>query len=267
MRVLFFVFLFSLALFAEQTYKFGVFPHMPLKKLHAVFDVVTKDLETQLDRPVVLMTKPYYKLYKEELNRGIYDFAFIQPLDYVQAHELQGYIPLARRAEDLRSIMVVLKASNYNDIEDIKDRVIASAPAQAAVTKMMLASLEKEGYRVLDDFTLSYSKNHFICLQKLVDAKAAACITAKRSVEFFNQEKGVNSFKIIYETKALPHALFVAHPRVPLETRKLIEKRILSWDSDEKGRLMLKKGRLLNFIKARDTDYGSVREFMKVEVK
>lgn len=267
MRVLILVLLFCLTLFAQNTYKFGVFPHMPLKKLHSVFSVITNDLEKQLDRPVVLMTKPYYKLYKEELNRGVYDFAFIQPLDYTQAHDLQGYIPLVRMREDVSSIMVVLKASNYNKIEEIKDKVIAFAPAEATVTKMMLASLAKKGYRVLDNFTVSYSKNHFICLQKVLNGKAVACVTAELMVEFFNQEKGIKSFKTIYETKTLPHALFVAHPRVPFEVRKLIEERILNWNSNEQGRLMLKKRGWLDFIKASNTDYDRVREFMKIEVK
>ena len=267
MRILVVIILFSLSLSAAQSYKFGVFPHMPLEKLHSVFNVVTQDLEKQLDLEVVLMTRPYYKLYKEELNKGLYDFAFIQPLDYVDAHKLQGYIPLARRSEDLKSIVVVLKDSNYQTIDDIKDKVIASAPAQAAVTQMLLVSLEKQGHRVLDEFTLSYSKNHFVCLQKVLDKKAAACITAKRAVEFFNQEKSMGRFKIVYETKALPHAVFVAHPRVSSKIRKSVQTRILYWGTDEKGKKMLEKGRLLNFIKAKDSDYDRVREFMQMKAK
>ena len=265
MRTLLLILLISLILHAQDEYKFGVFPHMPLEKLHDVFSVVTKDLEQELKKPVVLMTKPYYKLYKDELNKGLYDFAFIQPLDYVQAHKTQGYIPLARRAEELKAIMVVLKASSYDSIKDIKDQVIASAPAEAAVTQMMLTSLGKQGYRVLDDFTISYSKNHFICLQKLVDGKVAGCITAKRAVDFFNQEKGSSSFKVIYETQGLPHALFVAHPRIDEPTRQMVQQRILEWGADDKGRKMLKKGRLLNFIQTNDKEYDPVRSFLKVK--
>ena len=104
--VLLLIFL-SPGLVLADTYKFGVFPHMPLKKLHSVFSSVTDDFEEGLDKPITLMTKPYYTQYKDELNKGVYDFAFIQPLDYVEANQLQGYIPLARRAEDLRAIIVV----------------------------------------------------------------------------------------------------------------------------------------------------------------
>ncbi len=265
MRILILTAILSLVLIAEDELKFGVFPHMPLMKLHEVYDTVGIDLQEQIGKPVILMTKPYYRQYKDELNRGLYELAFIQPLDYVQAHKLQGYIPIARRSKDLKAIMVVLKASNYDNVSDVTDKIIASAPAEAAVTQMMLTSMKKEGHRVLDEFTISYSKNHFVCLQKVVDGEAAACITAERAMSFFNQEKKIDSFKVIYETKPLPHALFVVHPRVPKETREVIQKRILNWGSDSKGRLMLKKGRLLNFIKATDSDYDVVREFMDMK--
>jgi len=262
MRILILLAIFSFILVADEKFRFGVFPHMPLMKLHAVFDTVREDLQEQIDRPIVLMTRPYYRQYKNELNRGLYELAFIQPLDYAQAHDLQGYIPIARRAEDLKAIMVVLKASTYNKLSDVKEKVIASAPAEAAVTQMMLSSMKKKGHKVLDEFTISYSKNHFICLQKVVDGEAAACITARRALNFFNQEKGIDGFKVIYETQPLPHALFVVHPRVSEARREKIQQRILHWGSDKKGRLMLKKGRLLNFVKATDSDYDVVRTFM-----
>jgi len=262
MRILILTAIFSFILVAQDEFRFGVFPHMPLMKLHAVFDTVRKDLQKEINIPITLMTKPYYRQYKDELNRGIYDLAFIQPFDYAQAHELQGYTPIARRAENLKAIIVVPKASNYQKISDIKDKVIASAPAEAAVTQMMLTSMKKQDYKVLDEFTISYSKNHFICLQKVVDGEATACITARRAMSFFNQEKGIDGFKIIYETPALPHAVFVVHPRVPEATRVIIQQRILNWSTDDKGKLMLKKGRLLNFVKSIDSDYDVVREFM-----
>lgn len=253
------------SLSALETYKFGVFPHMPLKKLHEVYSPIAKDLEEHVDKHIVLMTKPYYKLYKAELNEGYYDIAFIQPFDYIEAREKQGYIPIAARAEELSAIMVVSKASTYKTIADIEDKIIASAPAEAAVTKMMLSDLSKQGHRPLDDFTISYSKNHFICLQKVVDGEAVACITASRAVKYFNQEKGMDNFRVVYSTQKLPHALFVVHPRVSQKIREKFQKRILLWDKEEKTRAMLQKGMLLNFKKTTDADYDRIREFIKVK--
>ncbi len=249
--------------YAQEEYKFGVFPHMPLNKLHEVFSSVTQDLEKEIGTPIRLMSKPYYKYYTGELNKGLYDIAFIQPLDYPQAHEKQGYIPIARRGEDLKALLVVLNTSSFKDVDDVKSKVIASAPSGAAVTEMMMRSLHNDGFQVMDNFTLSYSKNHFICLQKVIEKKASACITAKRALNFFNQEVGKgNKFRIIYETRPLPHALFVVHPRVSSSVREIIKKRILAWNADTKGKELLRKGRLLQFVEAKDQDYDVVRQFL-----
>lgn len=265
MRLVMLLLCIYISLSALDTYKFGVFPHMPLEKLHEVYSPIVMDLEEHVDRHIVLMTKPYYKLYKTELNAGYYDIAFIQPFDYIEAREKQGYIPIAGRAEELSAIMVVSKASTYETIADVKDKVIATAPIEAAVTKMMFVDLSKKGHRPLDDFTISYSKNHFICLQKVIDGAAVACITANRAVKYFNQEKGIDNFRVIYATEKLPHALFVAHPRVSKEIREKFQKRILLWDQEEKTRAMLQKGMLLNFKKTTDGDYDRIREFIKVK--
>jgi len=265
MRYMILIMLVCLSLSAQQKYKFGVFPHMPLEKLHDVFDPVAKDLAKDVKRPVVLMTKPYYKMYKDELNAGLYDIALIQPFDYLQARKEQGYIPIARRAKGLRAILVVSKGSDYYNISDIKDRIIASAPAEAAVTQMMLVAFKQQGYRPLDDFTISYSKNHFVCLQKVVNAKAVACITARRALKYFNKEKGMDTFRTIYTTQKLPHALFVVHPRVPKEIREQFQNRIINWSENAEGREILDKGNLLNFVETNDAEYDKVREFIKTK--
>ncbi len=265
MRLLIFLLFTYVLLCAEEAYKFGVFPHMPLKKLHAVYNPIALDLEKSVGTPVILMSRPYFRLYKEELNTGLYDIALIQPFDYLDAQEKQGYIPIARRSEDLKAILVVAKASEYQKISDVKDKVIASAPAEAAVTRLMLADFDKEGYRVHDNFTISYSKNHFICLQKVVNAQAAACITAKRAVMYFNQEKGVDGFRTIHSTQSIPHALFVVHPRVPKDVREKFQKRIIEWSQNREGRKMLQRGQLLSFKKTEHSEYEQMKSLLETK--
>lgn len=263
MRAFIVVIFLCTSLIAQESYRFGVFPHMPAENLYRVFSEVTKDLEAYIGHPVVLTTKPYFELYKEELEKGSYDIAFIQPFDYVGARMKQGYIPIANRAEKLTSILVVTNASAFSRIDQLKNRVIASAPASAAVTQMMIRSLERRGYDLENDFTLSYSKNHFVCLQKVIDGKAAACITAERAREQYAYEKGGENFRTLYESEALPHALFVVHPRVPEKIRRLLQERIIQWSDDEKGRLILARGNLLSFKKTDDQEYQAIQEFLQ----
>ena len=260
MRLLLLSFILITYVFAQESYKFGVFPHLPLKKLHTRYSPVAQYLQNYTNKPVDLMSKPYYKLYQEELNNGLYDIAMVQPFDYVQAREKQGYIPLARRAKNLEAVILVSADSNFENIDDIKNEIIASAPATAAVSRMMLHELQMQGYRVLEDFTISYSKNHFICMQKVLAQKAAACITAKRTMNMFMKERGEGLFKTLYTTQPLPHVLFIAHPRVPENIRKNLEKHLINWQENSALKFTEEK-----FIKARDKDYDAVRVFIQKE--
>ncbi|MFC2074358.1 phosphate/phosphite/phosphonate ABC transporter substrate-binding protein [Campylobacterota bacterium] len=263
MRIFICLLCLSLTLLSQDVYRFGVFPHMPAKKLFDVYSSVASDLEKEAGKPFVLMTKPYYKLYKNELDKGVYDIAFVQPFDYIDVRKKQGYIPIARRSEDLKAVLVVAKASKYRDIDSIRNKVVASAPSTAAVTRMMIKELRDTSGQGLDDFTISYSKNHFVCLNKIVNSEAVACITARRAVAYYNQVHKTDNFRIIHETQALPHALFVVHPRVSERVRELLQERIVRWHEDEQGRLILKKGNLLIFKKTDDREYDAVREFAK----
>lgn len=79
-------------------------------------------------------------------------------------------------------------------------------------------------------FLISYRKNYFVCLKKLLKAETAACITAK----------------------TLPYTLFVVHPRVSKKIRNKIQKRILSWIDNAKSIIILAKANRSYFIKTRD---------------
>ncbi len=251
------------SVWGTDAYRFGVFPHMPLKKLHEVYSVMLRDLEGEIGHPVHLMSRPYYALYREELMKGLYDVAFIQPMDYVDAVKTQGYMPIARRSNDLHAILVVMKDSVFGRVEDVKNSTIAAAPAEAAVTQLMLQSLEKKGFHVLDEFTISYSKNHFTCLEKVLANEAQACVTSQRALEYFERERGKDTFKTIYTSEPIPHALFVVHPRVPAAVRSKLQERLLHWKEMKQGRESIATENLFDFSPMHGDEYERLQEFMK----
>ena len=50
-------------------------------------------------QPVTLKTKASFEAFTDEIEKETYDIAFVQPFDYVRAHDKHGYIPLARGGE------------------------------------------------------------------------------------------------------------------------------------------------------------------------
>jgi ABC-type phosphate/phosphonate transport system substrate-binding protein len=241
---------------------FGVFPHMPATRLFEVFSPVADDFSRVLGQPVKLRSKPEFAEFEQQLQAAVYDIALIQPLDYPWLHEKHGYIALARRAEPLRTVIIVARDSEVKSVGDLRGKTVAHASQRAAVTQITAAALRAEGLDPDRDVKRSFSRNHFSCMQKVLTGQAAACGTARRALAHWEEVKTPGSFRIIYTAPEMPHALFVVHPRVPERQRRELLRDILSWPDTESGREILSRGKLLPFVAASDADYDRVREFV-----
>jgi len=239
----------------------GIFPHMPATRLLQVFSPIAEDFSAHLGKPVKLRTRPDFAQFAAELQAETYDIAFIQPLDYVWLHERHGYLPLARRDAPLQSVIIVAADSKLSGVQDLKGKTLAQAAPRAAVTQIIAAALQAEGFDLDKDIRRSYSTNHFACIQKVLTGEADACGTALRALAHWKDVKANDRFRIIYEAPVMPHALFVVHPRVPRKEREILLDTILSWPKTEAGREILSRGELLPFTRATDADYDPVRRF------
>ena len=129
---------------------------------------------------------------------------------------------------------------------------------------MLRAHLHQNDFTPGEDVQLSYHRSHVSCMQQVIIGASDACGTAAPALRFFMHKMGVE-MDIITKTTEIPHTLFAVHPRVPEKDREKLLEKILSWGESEKGRKMLKAGKLKPFIKIEDKDYDIVREMAKSE--
>lgn len=242
-----------------SAYEFGVFPHMPSNKLFQVYQPIAEDFQQLLNRPIVLLTKPSYKAFQQGLAEQRYDIAFVQPFDYITAHDQYQYLPIARRGVPLKTIIVVRKESPLNAIDDLKGRKLQALSTSAAVSRVAEKSLQAAGFNLSKDLTIERSKNHFACMQRVLISEADACVTARRALVHFESVKMKDKFRIIYEAPPIPHALFIVHSRVPVKERDRLQERILAWPETPKGQQLLRNGNITNFSAAVDTEYDVLR--------
>ncbi|MFT5699206.1 MAG: phosphonate transport system substrate-binding protein [Desulforhopalus sp.] len=246
---------------AEDQYRFGVFPYLPPSKLLQLFIPIANDLSSKLGKKVRVTSKPDYKSFREGLNEEQYDIAFVQPFDYVQAHDLYQYQPLAKREQDLSALIIVPIQSELKSLDDLKGRVIANPPKIAAVSHLTSMALVDKGIDPQKDVQRLYTKNHFSCMQSVLIGTADACGTAAQAMAHFEEKEMTKRFRVLHQTKPVSHSLFVAHTRVPESDRKLIQQTILSWADTEAGKEILKNGKFISFVAAEDHDYDTIRTF------
>ena len=248
------------------TYQFGVFPHFSAGQIENMFAPIAVDLSTALGRPVALKTKSSYAAFMTELDRETYDIAFIQPFDYVRAHDLHGYLPLARRGERLAALIAVKDDSPLKTLADLKGKKLGLPPEVAAVSHLTKMALLKAHLDPRTDVKIQYYKAHDSCLQQVLIGEIAACGTAAYPIRFFENKWHVK-FRVLAQSESISHSLFVVHPRVSKSDRDVILKTILSLPETAAGRKLLEKGELKPFVAVTDAEYDSVRAYSRTMLK
>jgi phosphonate transport system substrate-binding protein len=250
---------------AEKPYELGVLPYLPVARIYELHAPMAADLEAKLGRPIRLSSKADYAAFGQQLRNEVYDIAFVQPFDYVDAHDKHSYVPLARRGEALEAVIVVRQESPLANITDLKGRIVSNPPADAAVSQLTSMAFRDAGIDPERGVNRYYAKNHFACLQSVVIGAADACGTAEQALRTIEKQSPPARFRVLHRTASIPHALFVAHRRVPQKDRELLLRTILEWPNTEPGRKILDGGHFVPFVAARDAEYEVVRRYMRGE--
>lgn len=257
----------NFSLRAEQPgYQLGVFPHLAAGQIENMFAPMASDFSKALGRPVALKTKSSFEAFMSELDKQTYDIAFVQPFDYVWAHDKHGYIPLARRGEPLAGLFAVKPDSALRTLGDTKGKKIGLPPEVAAVSHLAKMALLQANIDPRTDTSLQYYKAHDSCLQQLLIGEIDTCATAAYPLRFFENKWNVK-FRVLAETQTISHSLFIVHPRVSKKDREAILKTILSWADTESGRKLLEKGELKPFVAVTDAEYSAVRAYTRQMLK
>ena len=242
----------------------GVFPYLPQAKLQELFDPIAADFSRVLGRKTELSSRNEYGDFATSLQKQEFDIALIHPFDYPAARDKHGYLPLARRGEELRGLLVVPVDSPLKSIKDLKGKIVANPPKEAAVSYLTSTALLGAGIDPHKSVQRDYGKSHFSCMQKVLIGEAAACGTARQALLHFEKEKQMTAkFRVLHETEPVSHSLFVVHQRVSKKERDALRKAILDWPNTEAGRKIIEGGQFIPFVAAEDKDYASVRKVMK----
>ncbi|MBI3546492.1 MAG: phosphate/phosphite/phosphonate ABC transporter substrate-binding protein [Gammaproteobacteria bacterium] len=244
----------------SPAYKFGAFPMIAVGQIDKVFSPVAAELAQTLGQPVHFRTKPTFDEFRQELSRETYDFAVVQPFDYVLAHDSYHYLPLARFEDPLRANIMVLSDSALQHLQDLKGATLALPPITAATSRMAKKALKEAGFDLKRDLTLQYTKSLDSCLQLVVVKAVSACVSSPRAVHIFESTWG-QRFRTLFETPSIPNTLFVVHRRVPKDKRDLLLKTLTSWPgTSEVGREFIKLNNM-RLVPAHDAEYNAVRRF------
>ena len=266
LSILFVIGAFNNKLVAQDTtvYRFGVFPYMSSTRIEKKYAPVAVAFSELLKKPVKLGTASGMDKFRYRVKNGDFDIALIPPLDIVPIVDEGGYIPLARRSSKSASI-VVTEDSAIKQVEDLQGKTLG-LPAGTPVSIILQLLLREQGFVGGKLIHIEEFKNVQACLHKLLLKSVDACGSPSEigiGLKAFQNKMGIK-FQTIMKTRAFPHMLFVAHPRLSLTERKTLAHAILGQDETEQGqKLRPTIGKNVRYIPYKNTDYDIIRQYRK----
>lgn len=246
-------------------YKFGVFPYLSAARMDNIYAPVSAELSKKLNHKVKFRTSSTFKKFLTKLKAEYYDIALIQPFWYPIAVDKKGYIPLLKMEEPFVSLIMTLSDSKIRSIEDLRGKIIATPPAFVPVVHMARRALITKGIVPGKDVIFKAFKSVDSCFQQVLIGKASACVAPPFAPAVF--EKAMNiKLRTLLKSTGIPNLALVIHPRVPDQIRLKINKIIMSWSQDNKGKKLLNSMQTKQFVPIIDKDYDVVRQFIK-EIK
>jgi phosphonate transport system substrate-binding protein len=245
---------------STESYRLGIYPYMPPRQTVELYGPVAVNFQTELDHTVKLESLPSFPDFMHGLKKYQFDIAFIQPFDYPEVVEKLGYIPLAQLADPLVAQLFVRDDSPYQNIEDLRGTRIAMPPKEAATSRLTLRALYDNHLIPGTDVEVHNFNSHDSCIQQVWAGTASACGTAIPPVLIYEHRMQAK-LRAIYNTPAIPHALFVASPHIAAAQRAKLQQLITGWSNTDSGRSILKHLGFPGFVVPKLAEYKIMRHY------
>ena len=236
---------------------FAVFPYLPARKMAENFSALTLDFANMLQKSLTFHTTNSYMQFRRNLQNKLYSYALVQPFDYLLARD-SGYIGLAELDMSISAAFYVATKSHVHSLKDLKGKIIALPPAEAAVSRLALNFLNSQKNSSIKDYKIIYRRSHDSCIHMVLARKAAACATAPILYNKIMKKELKGKVRKIFVTPSIPGLVFVAQKNIPEKERKNTQHYLLNLDKTKKGKNIIDKVKLSPFKLFNEADYRNL---------
>ncbi len=260
--MIFFMLLGYSAASLSAEFSLGIVPQFDSRKIEEAWAPIAREIELKTGHRIILRGSPTIPEFEKFLYKGEFDFAYMNPYHFVQAHKSQRYTALLRdHAEPLQGIIVVRNDSPIKRVEELHGRKVAMpAPNALGVALIPRAEFARK-FKIAPE--ISYVKSHASVYRSVVagtvDAGGGIDSTLEAEIPLIK-----NQLRILYKTVALPTHPIAAHSRIPSKISRQFQEVILAYAETTEGRAQLSKVPILKIGIAATSEY-KVLENMQLE--
>lgn len=243
----------SSSLFGDDTvYSFGIVPQETPTHLATMWVPLIQDISNRTGIKLKFDTATSISNFEQGLGLGQYDFAFINPYNYIVYDRI--YQVLARNDKNLHGIIVVRCDSDINKISDLNNKEMAfPSPNSFGATLLIKQFLLKNHITVTPVYVNTHESVYISVLKEYFPGGGGVIRT-------FNNlpDSARNQLCIIYSTPEFVSHPFVGKRTIPLNVIKKVTDALLTTDNE-----ILKKANLSILIPTTDKEYDQIRKLME----
>jgi phosphonate transport system substrate-binding protein len=239
---------------AEEAYSFAVVPQFEQRKLFASWRPILDEIARRTGLSLRLEATLSVPEFEAAITAGRFDFVFTNPYLLVKERNRQGYVPLVRDEVPFHGIVVVPRDSPIRAVEELAGKTLA-VPAPNALGGSLLVRAEllrRHGVRV----QLVNAKTHSSAYLHV----ATGLTVAGGGVDKTLQEQPAEvrgALRILYRTEGLASHPIAAHPRVPPEIRRRLQRAFLELGATTEGAALLARIPMARAVEAHQSDYDA----------
>lgn len=251
-------------------------PGKDIASLMASGQQMKEHLEKATDLAFEVHVPPSYVAVVESFGTKRTDFAILNTMGYLIAHEKYGaeaIFTLTNQGRDQYRGQIIAKENGPKSIRDLNGKKFAFVDPISASGHLLPAQLLAKNNIKLKEFVFAGRHDSVVSMvyQGQVDA-GATFWGPEENGEPFDARKLVTTqypdvykkIKIIAYTDFLPNEAFVIRKEFPIELRQKIVRALISWSSTDEGKKILKDLYNNDGLKpASDADYDPARALLK----
>ena len=253
-----FILLFTSTAMASNTttLTLGVVPQQSAKKMVERWQPLIQHISEYSGLNIEFKTAKDIPTFENNLAKGLYDIAYMNPYHFVAFNDSVGYKALARQKNKaIKGIIVTHKNSEITSLEDLNGTEIAfPAPAAFAATIITQAELTKRNISFIPRYVNSHDSVYLAVEKGFFQSGGGILRTLNAVPDDVNE-----ALTVLWESNGYtPHAL-ATHPNMAQNHREAILKALIAISDDTSKSWVLDGLGFNGFIPSNDSDWNDVR--------
>ena len=241
----------------QEVYTFLIGPTQSATELAKNWTPVMQYLTEKSGISLQFKTSKDIPTFHQQMQEGIYDFAYISPYYYLVSHKSVGYTAFAREKNGkLLGILVVKKGGAIQNVGQLNGKTVAFPAANAiAATWLPMHMLQQNNATVTPQYVNSMESVYRSVAKGLFPAGGGTMQTLTAL-----DSKVRDQLQVLWTSEPLPPFTFAVHPRIPKDVVAKLQSAMVEMDTNPQGYALLKAINFKGVELTNDAAYDTMRK-------